>query len=182
MKLNPLGKSQLMVSRLCLGTMMFGDQTDAAEAGRIVAHAQENGVNFIDTADVYTRGASETLVGDLIRAQRHHWVLATKLGNPMTDAAPNTSRYSRPWVMRACEDSLRRPGHRPHRHLLPAPRLQRHEPGRAAARAGRAAARRQDPLLGRQQLPRLAHRRAGAHGAPDEHARAGGCASPTTTC
>ncbi|EHR73659.1 putative oxidoreductase, aryl-alcohol dehydrogenase like protein [Burkholderiales bacterium JOSHI_001] len=110
MKLNPLGKSQLMVSRLCLGTMMFGDQTDAAEAGRIVAHAQEHGVNFIDTADVYTRGASETMVGGLIRAQRHHWVLATKLGNAMTDALPNTSRYSRSWVMRACEDSLRRLG------------------------------------------------------------------------
>ena len=59
-----LGTSNLQVSALCLGTMMFGDQTDAAEAGRIVAHAHAAGVNFIDTADVYTHGASESMVGD----------------------------------------------------------------------------------------------------------------------
>ena len=51
-----LGKSPLQVSALCLGTMMFGDQTDQAEAAQIVAHAREHGVNFIDTADVYSRG------------------------------------------------------------------------------------------------------------------------------
>jgi aryl-alcohol dehydrogenase-like predicted oxidoreductase len=63
MQYRQLGKSNLKVSALCLGTMMFGDQTDAAEAARIVAHAHAQGVNFIDTADVYTRGASETMVG-----------------------------------------------------------------------------------------------------------------------
>jgi aryl-alcohol dehydrogenase-like predicted oxidoreductase len=105
-----LGRSQLQVSRLCLGAMMFGDQTDRAEAARIVGHARDHGVNFIDTADVYTRGASETMVGDLIRAQRHHWVLASKLGNAMTDGEPNTSRYSRAWMLRACEASLKRLG------------------------------------------------------------------------
>ncbi len=102
-------KSPLKVSALCLGTMMFGDQTDEAEAGRIVAHAREHGVNFIDTADVYTKGASERMVGRLIADTRSHWVLATKMGNRMGEGA-NELSYSRPWVMRACEDSLTRLG------------------------------------------------------------------------
>ena len=102
-----LGQSPLQVSRLCLGTMMFADQTDLAEAGRIVSAAHEQGVNFIDTADVYSAGRSETMVGELIKAQRHDWVLASKLGNKMSER-PNQSRYSRAWVMRACEDSLQR--------------------------------------------------------------------------
>ena len=107
MQTNRLGRSNLQVSALCLGTMMFGDQTEAAEAARIVASAHEQGVNFIDTADVYTKGASETMVGGLLQGRRHDWVLATKLGNPMGDA-PNHGHYSRAWVMRALEDSLRR--------------------------------------------------------------------------
>ena len=102
-----LGKSPLQVSRLCLGTMMFADQTDLAEAGRIVASAHEQGVNFIDTADVYSAGRSETMVGELIKAQRHDWILASKLGNKMSER-PNESRYSRAWVVRACETSLQR--------------------------------------------------------------------------
>ena len=61
-----LGNSGVMVSPLCLGTMMFGDRTDAAEAGRIVASAREAGVNFIDTADVYVKGESERITGRLI--------------------------------------------------------------------------------------------------------------------
>ena len=109
MQYHPLGKSPLQVSRLCLGAMMFGDQTDAAEARRIVADAQALGVNFIDTADVYTKGASETMVGELLKGQRHDWVLATKLGNAMSDR-PNEGRYSRTWVMRECEASLQRLG------------------------------------------------------------------------
>jgi aryl-alcohol dehydrogenase-like predicted oxidoreductase len=107
MTYHPLGKSPLQVSRLCLGTMMFGDQTDAAEARRICEHAHEHGVNFIDTADVYTVGASERMVGELIKQQRHRWVLATKLGNKMSEL-PNEQRYSRAWVLRACEASLQR--------------------------------------------------------------------------
>ena len=102
-----LGTSTLQVSALCLGTMMFGDQTDAAEAGRIVAHAHAAGVNFIDTADVYTHGASESMVGALIQPQRHDWVLATKLGNPMSKR-PNEGHYSRVWMLREVEHSLRR--------------------------------------------------------------------------
>ena len=62
-----LGSSNLKVSTLCLGTMMFGDQTGAAEAANIVADARDNGVNDSDTADVYSKGASETMVGDLLK-------------------------------------------------------------------------------------------------------------------
>lgn len=109
MKTTPLGTSPLQVSRLCLGTMMFGDQTDAAQAADIVASAREAGVNFIDTADVYSLGASERITGSLIKADRHHWVLASKLGNAMSDA-PNETRYSRKWMMRAIDASLARLG------------------------------------------------------------------------
>lgn len=107
MRYNHLGKSNLRVSALCLGTMMFGDQTEQAEAARIVAHAHDNGVNFVDTADVYTKGASEQMLGALIKDSRHDWVLATKLGNPMSER-PNEAHYSRSWMLREVEASLRR--------------------------------------------------------------------------
>ena len=104
-----LGRSPLQVSALCLGTMMFGDQTDRDEAGRICAHAREHGVNFIDTADVYTTGRSESMLGELLRGQRHDWILATKVGNPMSDRR-NESGFSRTWLMCACDASLARLG------------------------------------------------------------------------
>ena len=107
MQYRRLGKSNLQVSALCLGTMMFGDQTGEAEAASIVAHAREHGVNYIDTADVYTRGASESMLGTLLAGQRHEWVLATKLGNKMSDRV-NESRYSRAWMLREVEASLAR--------------------------------------------------------------------------
>ncbi len=107
MQYRPLGKSNLRVSALCLGTMMFADQTDQAEAARIVADAHAAGVNYVDTADVYSKGGSEEMLGALIKAQRHDWVLATKLGNPMSQR-PNEGQYSRVWLLRALEASLRR--------------------------------------------------------------------------
>lgn len=107
MKYRKLGRSNLMVSELCLGTMMFGDQTDAGESARIVDLAREQGVNFIDTADVYSKGGSETIVGRCLRADRHRWVLASKLGNRMSEL-PNESRYSRKWIVSELEASLRR--------------------------------------------------------------------------
>jgi len=107
MQYRQLGKSPLKVSTLCLGTMMFADQTDIVEARNITAHAHDNGVNFIDTADVYSNGRSETMVGALLQGQRHDWVLATKLGNTMS-TRPNEGRYSRSWMMRECEASLQR--------------------------------------------------------------------------
>ena len=107
MQTRNLGKSNLKVSALCLGTMMFGDQTERAAAADIVAHAHDKGVNFIDTADVYTHGASEDMVGDLLKGQRHDWVLATKLGNQMSKRV-NEGHYSRSWMLREVDASLRR--------------------------------------------------------------------------
>lgn len=104
-----LGASGLLVSPLCLGTMMFGDRTDAAESQRIIDAAREFGVNFIDTADVYTKGASERIVGPAIKAHRRHWILATKVGNVMT-GKPQDGGLSRRWILEACDDSLARLG------------------------------------------------------------------------
>lgn len=102
-----LGKSNLKVSALCLGTMMFGDQTGREEAAAIVADAKALGVNYIDTADVYTKGASEAMLGELLQGQRHDWVLATKLGNKMSER-PNEGHYSRAWMLREVDASLSR--------------------------------------------------------------------------
>src|SRR6266566_5339743 len=102
-----LGSSGLEVSTLCLGTMMFGDRTDAATAQKIIASAYDAGVNFIDTADVYAKGASEAIVGPAIAAHRRRWILATKVGNVMTQA-PHDGGLSRRWIMQACDDSLKR--------------------------------------------------------------------------
>ena len=107
MQYRNLGKSNLKVSALCLGAMMFGDQTERAAAADIVASAHDRGVNFIDTADVYTHGASEEMLGDLLKGQRDDWVLATKLGNKMSERI-NESHYSRSWMMREVDASLRR--------------------------------------------------------------------------
>jgi aryl-alcohol dehydrogenase-like predicted oxidoreductase len=107
MQYRNLGKSNLKVSALCLGTMMFGDQTARDEAQSIVADAHALGVNYIDTADVYTKGASETMVGELLKGQRQDWVLATKLGNTMSDRV-NEGHYSRSWMLREVAASLKR--------------------------------------------------------------------------
>ena len=107
MQYRNLGKSNLKVSALCLGTMMFGDQTDQKVAADIVAHAHAHGVNFVDTADVYTRGASEEMLGGLVKPRRHDWVLATKLGNKMSERV-NEQHYARSWMLREVEESLRR--------------------------------------------------------------------------
>jgi aryl-alcohol dehydrogenase-like predicted oxidoreductase len=107
MQYRALGKSNLQVSSLCLGTMMFGDQTDRQEGAAIVADARDHGVNYIDTADVYGKGASEIMVGELLKGQRHDWVLATKLGNKMSDRV-NEAHYSRSWMLREIAASLTR--------------------------------------------------------------------------
>jgi aryl-alcohol dehydrogenase (NADP+) len=104
-----LGRSGLKVSPICLGTMMFGGATGEADAARIIDRALDGGVNFIDTADIYTEGRSEEIVGRAIRANRDHWVLATKVGNP-TGTGPNDRGLSRAHVQRAAEASLRRLG------------------------------------------------------------------------
>jgi aryl-alcohol dehydrogenase (NADP+) len=106
-----LGSSGVHVSPVCLGTMMFGDRTDAAAAREIVAHAFDAGVNFVDTADVYNGGESERIVGDCIADARSRWILATKVANVMPGAgneAPHTGGLSRRWIMAACNASLAR--------------------------------------------------------------------------
>jgi aryl-alcohol dehydrogenase (NADP+) len=89
--------------------MTFGDLTNAADAQRIVDAAFGAGINFIDTADAYGNGASERIVGAAIKADRRHWILATKVANPMT-AKPRDGGLSRRWIMQACDDSLERLG------------------------------------------------------------------------
>ena len=107
MQYRNLGKSNLQVSALCLGTMMFGDQTAIEEARAIVDDAQAAGVNYMDTADVYTKGASESMVGEVLKGRRHQWVLATKLGNRMSER-PNEGHFSRTWMLREVDASLAR--------------------------------------------------------------------------
>jgi len=107
MQYRRLGKSNLEVSRLCLGTMMFGEQSPFEAAADIVASARDHGVNFIDTADVYNGGRSEEAVGKLIAQDRDDWVLASKIGNAV-DKGRNHARYSRKWLVQGVEQSLKR--------------------------------------------------------------------------
>ena len=109
MQYRQLGRSGLKISPICLGTMMFGGPTDEATSTRIVAKAREAGINFIDTADAYSSGNSEQVVGRAISNSRHNWVLATKLANPMGDD-PNRGGLSRRWVLQAADESLKRLG------------------------------------------------------------------------
>lgn len=109
MQYRRLGNSNLKVSTLCLGTMMFGQQTPFDEAARIVASAREHGLNFIDTADVYNEGRAETMLGQLLAGQRSHWVLASKLGNRVGKEV-NQGHYSRRWLMQQTDTILSRLG------------------------------------------------------------------------
>ena len=109
MEYRNLGTSGLQVSPLCIGTMMFGDRTDAAEAGRIVASARHAGINFIDTADVYSQGESERIVGKLLGAERSALVLASKVGYGPAEV-PNRRGTGRKWILQAIDESLDRLG------------------------------------------------------------------------
>jgi aryl-alcohol dehydrogenase (NADP+) len=109
MRYRKLGRSGLEVSPLCLGTMMFGGQTDEPTSARIIARARDAGINFIDTADVYNDGRSEEITGRAIAAERDHWVLATKMANVM-GGGPNQRGLSRRWMFQAADASLKRLG------------------------------------------------------------------------
>src|SRR3712207_3487773 len=98
MEYRNLGRSGLKVSPICLGTMMFGGPTDEATSKRIIDKARDARINFIDTADAYSKGASEEVVGRAIARNRAAWVLATKLANKMGDD-PNRGGLSRRWVL-----------------------------------------------------------------------------------
>ncbi len=109
MKTRRLGASGLQVSEICLGVMMFGDRTDEAEAGRIVASARDAGVNFVDTANQYAGGKSETMLGKVIKAERNRWIVASKCGNT-SRPAPDHESLSRREIVSALDDSLTRLG------------------------------------------------------------------------
>jgi aryl-alcohol dehydrogenase-like predicted oxidoreductase len=110
MKLRTLGRTGMHVSPLCLGAMMFGawGNPDHDECIRILHEALESGINFIDTADVYSGGESEEIVGKALSGGRRDGViLATKFHAPM-GADPNMAGNSRRWILREVENSLRR--------------------------------------------------------------------------
>ncbi len=104
---NTLGHSGLKVPALWLGTMMFGDQTDEAEARNIVDATRDAGLNAIDTADNYANGESERMVGRLIASDRDRWILATKVANPI-GKEPNDRGLSRRWLLKEVDNSLQR--------------------------------------------------------------------------
>src|SRR4051795_12945959 len=109
MQLRNLGATGVKVSPLCLGAMMFGDwgNKDHDESIRIINAALDGGINFIDTADVYSAGESEEIVGKALQGKRDSVVLATKFYMPMGQD-PNMAGGSRRWIIQEVENSLRR--------------------------------------------------------------------------
>jgi aryl-alcohol dehydrogenase-like predicted oxidoreductase len=110
-KYRTLGRTGVKVSPLCLGAMMFGawGNADHDESIKIIHAALDAGINFVDTADVYSAGESEVIVGKALQGRRDNVVLATKFHGSMGQDR-NQSGNSRRWIIRACEDSLRRLG------------------------------------------------------------------------
>ena len=111
MEYRPLGRTGVHVSPLCLGTMMFGawGNTDHDDSIRIIHRALDAGINFVDTADVYSAGESEEIVGKALNGRRDDVVLATKFWGPMGEE-PNRGGVSRRWIITEVENSLRRLG------------------------------------------------------------------------
>jgi len=109
MEQRTLARTGVHVSPLCLGTMMFGawGETDHDACVKIIHRALDGGINFIDTADVYARGESETIVGKALAGRRDDVVLATKFHGTMGDD-PNEAGNSRRWIFREVEASLKR--------------------------------------------------------------------------
>ncbi|MCH7989815.1 MAG: aldo/keto reductase [Planctomycetes bacterium] len=107
MEYRNLGNTGVKVSPICLGTMMFGGRTSEADSIRIIHRADDQGVNFIDTADIYNAGESEVVVGKAIADRRDKIILATKGRQPMGDG-PNDKGGSRVHMMQALDASLKR--------------------------------------------------------------------------
>ncbi len=109
MEHRPLGRTGVQVSQICLGTMMFGGRTDKAESLRIIDHALDRGVNFVDTADVYAGNESERIVGEALAepGRRQRIVLATKFFFPQGEDV-NARGVSRRHLIAACDASLKR--------------------------------------------------------------------------
>lgn len=113
MQYRKLGNSGLIVSALALGTMQFGKgmnmgNLDQAETNAMIKLALDHGINFIDTADVYSRGESEALIGNALKGMREELVVATKFRLPMSDDNFNRSGATRVNIIRGVESSLKR--------------------------------------------------------------------------
>ena len=109
MEYRRMGRTGLKVSPLCLGTMTFGRSVERSEAGKMVDMARDLGINFFDTANSYSEGESEVLLGRALKGKREGAVVATKFFNPM-GPGPNDSGMSRVHIMQAIEASLDRLG------------------------------------------------------------------------
>ncbi|QXD22715.1 aldo/keto reductase [Opitutia bacterium ISCC 51] len=107
MEYRNIGRTGLKVSEICLGSMTFGLYTDETEADRMLGLSIDAGVNFVDTANAYIGGKSETILGNIMGKRREDLVLATKFFNPM-GKGPNDSGWSRSHLMKSIEDSLKR--------------------------------------------------------------------------
>jgi aryl-alcohol dehydrogenase-like predicted oxidoreductase len=109
MELRTLGRSGVQVSVYCLGAMMFGawGNPDHDDCVRVIHRALDGGINFVDTADVYSAGESEEIVGRALKGRRDDVILATKFFAPM-GSDPNRRGGSRRWILQEVEDSLRR--------------------------------------------------------------------------
>ena len=109
MQYRTLGRTGIKVSPYCLGAMMFGamGNPDRGEGIRMIHKALDAGINFVDTADFYSHGESEEIVGEALKGRRDRVVLATKAHLPMGED-PNQQGNSRRWLTRALDDSLRR--------------------------------------------------------------------------
>ena len=121
-----LGKQGVQVSRLCLGTMMFGGPTNESDSTDIIHQALDEGINFLDTANVYNQGESERVVGKAITDRRDQVLLVTKVRGSV-GSGPNDEGNSRFHIFREVENSLDRLGtdyidvyllHRPDSPLL----------------------------------------------------------------
>jgi 1-deoxyxylulose-5-phosphate synthase len=107
MEKRKLKNTELVVSRACLGTMTFGSQVDRTTARRMVDCCLDRGVNFIDTANVYNQGESETILGEVLKNRRDQVTLASKVGIPLS-GQPKAGVLSRGSILAAVEDTLRR--------------------------------------------------------------------------
>lgn len=109
MNYRTLGRTGIRVSPYCLGAMMFGGiaNSDREECIRIIHRALDFGINFVDTADRYSNGESEEIVGKALKGRRQNVVLATKVHGAMGED-PNQQGGSRRWITQAVEASLRR--------------------------------------------------------------------------
>src|SRR6266550_2423135 len=107
METRTLKHTALTVSRACFGTMTFGSQVDEATAARMIDLCIDRGVNFFDTANIYNKGLSETIVGKALKGRRHRIILASKVRGKMGDAA-DESGLSKRAMLRAIDESLQR--------------------------------------------------------------------------